>query len=972
MLGSENKNSILIPSQLPAFIREEPAYANFVLFLKSYYEWMEQEGQVNNISKKLLDYNDIDKTTQEFVDYFYEEFLSYFPKNIVADKVKIAKVARELYNSKGTEDSYRFLFKVLFDTDTSFFYTKDSVLKASAGKWYIAKSLRLATTDARFLNINNLKLFGETTKSIATVENAIYSGNKVEIFLSDVQRLFQSGEFVHVIDSNNQDVLFDGELLRAKVVGQINQVNISPQSRGLFYRPGDPVIVHGGLNSNTGYGASAIVNSTTAGSIQRIQVTSGGYGYRNNPNTFISITGAPGAIAVVSTLNPAANSIANVSFIPTDTIGLKHTVQIGDASNLIDYNFVANTSANWSTKLYDAFSFTSFTTYPLSSISVQNGGGGITQLPDVVATSTYETDSDSQPNLKSLGILAPIQILDGGTDYTVNDKIILTGGRGYGAEAKVTAVDPFGKITAVSYVHPISNPYLPLGGLGYTNDSLPSITIDALDIAAEGAQLYIPGILGTGATFAPQVDRIGSITSIKITDPGEDYISAPTVTLKVQDMIVNNFASSVLPQKGDIVYQGSDLANSTYRSTFDSLTLFVPNGEPLNQLYNLRVYDYDPLPTYGQPLKIISGNTVLSMTLSNEYSTINDRYNSDGVLTYGDGTAKASATFLGGLIVSSGEYLDSTGHPDSFGVLQSSVYNNYTYEITLQKEIEKYRKVLLELLHPTGMKVIGRYAMNSSNETDFNEENAYNNGRTLAYYTGTSSSYGEISGDFQNPSNNIIRFYNYASANLKNFMFENDIVRLTTSNGQSIVSQVADVRPIYRNTLNLESNDLMLGNTTLDLLTSNYFVDWNAESEITDVILRDNIWVTFANVAYVTGNSGSNVININTVTDAYDIVNNGKYSNTMYPMMDILYAGDKILVANNEVKVVANVDYIHNIVHLTTNLSNTVNSLMSVNRTTIASNIQIFGPVGTQYFPEITDQLGNTIVTEDGKLILLG
>ena len=42
------------------------AYGNFVLFLKAYYEWLEQTNNVTDRSKNLLSYTDIDNTTQEF------------------------------------------------------------------------------------------------------------------------------------------------------------------------------------------------------------------------------------------------------------------------------------------------------------------------------------------------------------------------------------------------------------------------------------------------------------------------------------------------------------------------------------------------------------------------------------------------------------------------------------------------------------------------------------------------------------------------------------------------------------------------------------------------------------------------------------------------------------------------------------------------------------------------------------------
>ena len=99
------KTSLLVPSQLPEFVRDNPDYANFQLFIKAYYEWMEQTGQVTTRTKNLLNYKDIDETTTEFLDYFKNQFLPYFPKDVMVDEKMAVKIARELYQSKGTPAS---------------------------------------------------------------------------------------------------------------------------------------------------------------------------------------------------------------------------------------------------------------------------------------------------------------------------------------------------------------------------------------------------------------------------------------------------------------------------------------------------------------------------------------------------------------------------------------------------------------------------------------------------------------------------------------------------------------------------------------------------------------------------------------------------------------------------------------------------------------------------------------------------
>jgi len=699
----DQRTSLLIPSQLPEFVRDNPDYEKFVTFLQAYYEWMEQDGGVTDGSKNLLNYDDIDRTTNEFLEYFTNDFLPYFPQEALVDKRLATKVAKELYQSKGTPASYQFLFRTLYNSDFDLFYTKDAVLKASAGIWYVAKSLKLASNDPNFLSIDNYRLFGETTKSIATVENSVYNGTKIEVFISNIERLFQSGEFVRVVNNSNQDVLFNGYPLRAKIVGQISQINIDKNYRGLLYQVGDPVIVYGGLNSNTGIGAEATVGSVTSGSIQRINVLTGGYGYTPYPNTTLSITNAPGAAAVVGSVDPDPTKTGNVAFIPSDTITLKRFIDLGNTN----YHFANFPNANINTKLSDAFTMESFATYPISSVVVTNGGGGITRIPVVSALSSYPNDALETPDLSALGILAPIQINNGGEGYVVNDRIVFTGGSGYGAFANVTEVAANGQILNIEYV--ADQGEFPTGGMGYRTTALPTLAIHSSNVQAYGADVYVDGILGTGATFAPITNRVGSVTTINISNYGEDYTATPNVSLKVQDIVVTGVNIGNLPQKGDTVYQGTDVPTATYLSYYESIELLQPFGDPAQSIYRIRVYNYNSNPIPTSVLKI-DGKT-MTFTMAN--FAYDSTYNSNGIRIYGDGTAKATAKFLNGLTISGGQYLNTSGQPSSFDVLQSSIYNNYTYEITVTEAISKYRNILLNLLHPTGMQLIGRYALKS-------------------------------------------------------------------------------------------------------------------------------------------------------------------------------------------------------------------------------------------------------------------
>ena len=188
-------------------------------------------------------------------------------------------------------------------------------------------------------------------------------------------------------------------------------------------------------------------------------------------------------------------------------------------------------------------------------VIVDNGGGGITKIPEISALSTYVTEDSFDEfsvnsSLESLGILGPIQITNGGAGYVVNDKIIFTGGSGNGPYANVASVDASGAITSVDYfIDPEYRTYpkWPLGGMGYKNQFLPSLSIVSSNAQATGASLYVPGILGTGAIFSPVVDRAGSVTTITIQNYGEDYEFKPNVSIRIQDIAVSNVAIENLP-----------------------------------------------------------------------------------------------------------------------------------------------------------------------------------------------------------------------------------------------------------------------------------------------------------------------------------------------------------------------------------------------------------------------------------------
>jgi hypothetical protein len=207
--------SLLTGRMVPDYVLAE--YPQLVLFLKYYFEYMEKELGQFDVITNLLNYRDIDNTLDIFEDSFKERFLNQFPEALAANVDILVKNIRTFYKSKGTEDSFKFIFSVLFNSDMTIFYPKTKILKASDGVWFSPEYLIFEDergnipaifSDNSSFNLVDLVgqyLFGVTTGAVALVDGVTYIpyGGQLE---EHVQILSKTGSFTEgeqVVLGNN-------------------------------------------------------------------------------------------------------------------------------------------------------------------------------------------------------------------------------------------------------------------------------------------------------------------------------------------------------------------------------------------------------------------------------------------------------------------------------------------------------------------------------------------------------------------------------------------------------------------------------------------------------------------------------------------------------------------------------------------------------------------------------------------------
>jgi hypothetical protein len=851
---ANNKTSLLVPYQLPDFVRGSEDYANFVLFLKSYYEWMEENRGVVYDSKSIPEYWDVDTTITEFLEYFKNDFMSFFPNDALVDERRLIKIAKELYQSKGIPASFQFLFRVLYNSDVNLYNTKDYILKASDGKWIATRSIRVSNTTPNWTKTIGYRVFGETSKAYATVQNVVINDKETKIVLSNIERNFEAGEYVKIVDVHGRTHSFDGYRPRARIIGSVATVKINKRSRGVSYDVGDPVVFYGGLDPTIEIpiAANAYISKVTSASIKGTTTVYPGHGYRAGSFTEINLLSPPGigfgAKSILTKLNDEPHI---VYYVPEDQIAPKANLYLGNTTfswgprpygNSV-YQFANNEFANANTVIAEALTFPVLTTYGIEETTITSAGTGYDGTTIASATGFYATESDSRAALPTIGILPPIIIVDGGENYNVGDQIRFVGGSGYGAYANVTAVQPeTGAITEITYVDdPAGRAIYPLGGMGY-GKFLPSIEV--ISDTGGGAVLTVYKLVGGDAEFTVTGSPYGEILEVTITEPGLNYVETPEISLRVQDLLIKNI--DVMPQNGDIIYQGNTFTNLYFRANVDSISTYTANANTLLSVYSMRVYDYDGILNSANNFSIWRGgeDVTTQLLLAN---TITDAKFTNGRKIYGNGNAKADAVFLEGINLDEGQYSNQDGFLSSYPVLQNKVYNEYTYMIQVEEALAKYKEKVLGFLHPSGLNYASYNILRNSNSYTMLVEQSDYKVNALGKLINTTS----YVADMVSGSSNTIIFTNIGAANIVNsiYLTSNSYITLYNRRNEVLYSKIQSA-------------------------TAN------------TITIRDNWVITVPNVATANVTANSDYINISNLTQAWNIATgNGVvfFSDFMHP-----------------------------------------------------------------------------------------
>ena len=429
------KISPLIEAQFPAFIREEGP--RFVTFLKAYYEYLEQTGKAGEATRSLVEYQDIDRTLDSFIEYFRREFMINIPQNVLADKRLLVKHIRDFYRTRGSKFSYDFLFYALFNKQIEIIYPGDFILRASDGRWVRETILRVgspySTLPTNFDGRNITGAISGSTARVQKVSRVVVLGHPLfELLVENVVGSFVDGETISDDLGNTATITSSfGSLIGIEEV-------INP---GAFHETGDSVII-----SSSGATASAKIAATNDQGPVSFRINRGGSGYRLG-QSIISVVGGSGTGAAAT-----VTSLSNTSFVSLNTNQISPLASVVLNTGATFVSLGTNTAAvsanlataNISSTLATSLTFANSIAGSINAISVTSVGlNYVPELPTVTVRDqiVFEQGLSGEAGrlkgddaviiaVRAPGAITSLEIISSDASFDVFANAVVTNSRG--------------------------------------------------------------------------------------------------------------------------------------------------------------------------------------------------------------------------------------------------------------------------------------------------------------------------------------------------------------------------------------------------------------------------------------------------------------------------------------------------------------------------------------------------------------
>lgn len=764
-----NTTSLLIRQQLPEYIRTD--YDTFATFVEAYYQWMDSQGQVMQVAKNLPLDTDLDTTTlDDFITYFTKQFLPLFPAQYLTNPTFFIQHAKEFYRMKGTKNSVKLLFRLLFQQDIEMFFPKDNILRASASGWKRSLSLRLDPTmwtiqvangaSARYRTIDTARVVTPIVymNNVLQVLNTDYTHSNNEPWITftstpgsgyDVKVVYAGSDFISHFETNEIAVRFVGQTSGATAISETLQEIVQDSITQMDLAISKPVgtftqfeYVKARWTFNVDAGQYLDIYGQLISYLIDINLVDGGVSY-NVGDTVVITGGYPTvpATAVVDTIYNAL--ISNITVLQGGA-----GYQPGQEAYITS---TPNTGLNVYVLSVDTSEAVHPNSYPMNQDVLSLWANTVMSNSDYYFTSSLSENVNSIMNMAFTDIifgkylserLGPIESLTITTSTQVFNP------------APTLAIDPpIVHVTGITANAEVATANISLAYFGILGKINVANGGSNYQVGDEVSFENIPGV-GLGIGAAAEVTSLHSANSgIKTVNfrPSRltGNVTVNTAVSNVEVVGTGTFFTTELVANDHIEIN----SESRYVSTIANDTHFTVNTAFTRDSTSRRLgiygryfvggmnYRQEALPivhvSSNNPLAV-GANIVTELTLSGGASFLLSAqtqepvgkiktiritnhgygYESPPVIDLsgsGNGKANAVAVMLSNLFEAAGRFTTTEGFLSADQKLQDDgYYTTYSYVVRAETELAKYKRILKDLTHPAGMKLWGVYTISET------------------------------------------------------------------------------------------------------------------------------------------------------------------------------------------------------------------------------------------------------------------
>lgn len=428
------KLSRIVANQLPEFIRED--YPTFVAFLEAYYEYLEQNDA------NLYDLKDIDKTLDRFIQYFRNELAPNAFESPTADSRFLLANIKDAHLAKGSEASFKLLFRLLYNKNVSVEYPGRQILRASDGKWNQDVSV--------FAKVN--------------------AGNPNDI-VGKLVDVVTPNRIIRVLVDRRQDVEIEVDRF----------VQISPDTYEFYIDRR----FFGDVSVGDRLRYEGIFDATIVATTAKLTVLQKGRNFR--PGQLYPLKNGNGSGSIVKIKNTDSNGgILAAEYVK---YGIGYDTDF--TATILAQAGQTTTGAGQT-----ALSISTISS-AVTSIEVTSGGSGYTTPPIVALSGGGFTTAATIGEVTIVGgVITNIKVATPGSGYVTQPTVIISGGSGTGASATAnigvqngygifettSGFNEQGFINAADYAQDVSNAWLPrttyaAGDQLYFQDRLYDVTV---------------------------------------------------------------------------------------------------------------------------------------------------------------------------------------------------------------------------------------------------------------------------------------------------------------------------------------------------------------------------------------------------------------------------------------------------------------------------------------------------------------